>query len=132
MPRAKVVKLPSADDVAKKLAKRDRELVKEAEDKKKALILKVAPLLLEWKDGEQEKHISNSIFTIESEQEFIVKELQKEGFKAEGKADGITVLRPVAKKQTGKPAAAPQRRQQTGTRRAARDPAPSTPAAAAT
>ena len=130
MPRLKVVKLPNPDDVAKKLAKRDREVAKEFAKKREALILKITPLLLEWKDDEPTKHIPNTgNFSCEEEQTWIAKQLTALGWKVLDEGAGITVHRPVQKKAS-KAQATPQRRQQGGTRRAARDPAPSTAAAA--
>ena len=128
MPRGKVVKLPSPDDVARKLAKRDREIAEENENKRKALILKITPLLLTWKDGEATKDIPNTgNFSCEEEQTFIAKQLAALGWKVEDKGSGIIVHRPVQKK-AGKSQATT--RKPPGTRRAGREPA-QTPASVA-
>jgi len=130
MPRGKAIKFPSPEDVGKELAKRERVRVKQFEDRIKKLTVEIGPMLLNWTDDEQEKHIPTGTFQVEEEQTAIASELTYAKWKVDNNADGLVVHRPAltAIRKPGKkgptvrkPTAEPAK---TGIRRAGRDPAP--------
>jgi len=130
MPRGKAIKFPSPEDVGRELAKRERALAKQFEDRIKKLTVEIGPKLLHWTDEEKTKDIPSSTFECEEEQNAIALALTHAKWKVDNEGAGLVVHRPAAatlrkpgkKGPTVRKAAAEPAKPTI--RRAGRDPAP--------